>query len=222
MAECIVIGIAGGTASGKTTVASKIKEVFKDDVALVCHDCYYLPHNDMTYEERTGINYDHPNAFETDRLIRDIKSLKEGHDIDAPVYDFTIHNRVDRTTHIEARKVIILEGIMVFENEELRNLMDIKIFVDTDADERLARRILRDVKERGRSLDSVLNQYTSTVKPMHDQFVEPSKRYADVIVPRGGENSVALEMIFERIKSILRRCAGGESTYLTVAGQLNF
>lgn len=204
MADCIVIGIAGGTASGKTTVASKIKEVFKDDVGLVCHDCYYLPHYDMTYEERTKINYDHPNAFETDRLINDIKSLKDGRDIDVPVYDFTIHNRVDETTHVEARKVIILEGIMVFENEELRNLMDIKIFVDTDADERLARRILRDVKERGRSLDSVLTQYTTTVKPMHDQFVEPSKRYADIIVPRGGENSVALDMIIERIKSILR------------------
>lgn len=204
MTDCIVIGIAGGTASGKTTVASKIKEVFKDDVGLVCHDCYYLPHDEMSYEERTKINYDHPNAFETDRLINDIKSLKAGHGIDVPVYDFTIHNRVNETTHVDARKVIVLEGIMVFENEELRDLMDIKIFVDTDADERLARRIRRDVKERGRSLESVLTQYTTTVKPMHDQFVEPSKRYADIIVPRGGENSVALDMIIERIKSILR------------------
>lgn len=204
MNECIVIGIAGGTASGKTTVASKIKEVFGSNVGLVCHDCYYLPHDELTYEERSKINYDHPNAFETDRLIRDIKNLKAGNDIDVPVYDFTIHNRVNKTTHVEAKKVIILEGIMVFENEELRDLMDIKIFVDTDADERLARRILRDVKERGRSLDSVLSQYTSTVKPMHDQFVEPSKRYADIIVPRGGENSVALDMIFDRINSILR------------------
>lgn len=203
MSENILIGIAGGTASGKTTVAAKLKKVFEDDVALVCHDCYYLPHNDMSYEERTKINYDHPNAFETERLIRDIKNLKSGKDIDVPVYDFTIHNRVDKFTHVEARKVIILEGIMVFENEELRDLMDIKIFVDTDADERLARRILRDVKERGRSLDSVLSQYTNTVKPMHDQFVEPSKRYADVIVPRGGENSVALDMIIERVKSLL-------------------
>lgn len=203
MSENILIGIAGGTASGKTTVAAKLKKVFEDNVALVCHDCYYLPHNDMSYEERTKINYDHPNAFETERLIRDIKNLKSGKDIDVPVYDFTIHNRVDKFTHVEARKVIILEGIMVFENEELRDLMDIKIFVDTDADERLARRILRDVKERGRSLDSVLSQYTNTVKPMHDQFVEPSKRYADVIVPRGGENSVALDMIIERVKSLL-------------------
>ncbi len=204
MSDCIIIGIAGGTASGKTTVAQKIKEEFGDNVELLSHDYYYLPHNDMTYEERTKINYDHPNAFETDRLIRDIRDLKDGKAVDVPVYDFTIHNRVDETVHVEPKRVIIVEGILVFENEELRRLMDIKIFVDTDSDERLARRILRDVKERGRSLDSVLTQYTTTVKPMHDQFVEPSKRYADIIVPRGGQNSVALEMINERIKSILR------------------
>jgi len=204
MSDCIIIGIAVGTASGKTTVAQKIKEEFGDNVELLSHDFYYLPHNDMTYEERTKINYDHPNAFETDRLIRDVRDLKAGKAVDAPVYDFTIHNRVDETIHVEPKRVIIVEGILVFENEELRRLMDIKIFVDTDSDERLARRILRDVKERGRSLDSVLTQYTTTVKPMHDQFVEPSKRYADVIIPRGGQNSVALEMINERIKSILR------------------
>ncbi|MBQ3913207.1 MAG: uridine kinase [Lachnospiraceae bacterium] len=204
MSDCIIIGIAGGTASGKTTVAQKIKEVFGSNVELVSHDYYYLPHNDMTYEERTKINYDHPNAFETDRLIRDIRDLKAGKAVDVPVYDFTIHNRVDDTIRVEPKRVIIVEGILVFENEELRSLMDIKIFVDTDSDERLARRILRDVKERGRSLDSVLTQYTTTVKPMHDQFVEPSKRYADIIIPRGGQNSVALEMINERIKSILR------------------
>ncbi|MBO7354552.1 MAG: uridine kinase, partial [Lachnospiraceae bacterium] len=183
MSDCIIIGIAGGTASGKTTVAQKIKEVFGSNVELVSHDYYYLPHNDMTYEERTKINYDHPNAFETDRLIRDIRDLKAGKAVDVPVYDFTIHNRVDDTVRVEPKRVIIVEGILVFENEELRSLMDIKIFVDTDSDERLARRILRDVKERGRSLDSVLTQYTTTVKPMHDQFVEPSKRYADVIIP---------------------------------------
>ena len=204
MNDCIIIGIAGGTASGKTTVAQNIKEVFGDNVELLSHDYYYLPHNDMTYEERTKINYDHPSAFETDRLIRDIRELKAGNAVDVPVYDFTIHNRVDETVKVQPKRVIIVECILVFENEELRRLMDIKIFVDTDADERLARRILRDVKERGRSLDSVLKQYTTTVKPMHDQFVEPSKRYADIIVPRGGQNSVALEMINERIKSILR------------------
>lgn len=205
MKECIVIGIAGGTASGKTTVASKIKETFGENVGLVCHDSYYLAHDDMTLEERSKINYDHPQAFETNRLIKDIKSLKAGKAIDVPVYDFTIHNRRNETTVVEPKKVIIVEGILVFENKELRNLMDIKIFVDTDADERLTRRILRDVQERGRSLDSVLTQYITTVKPMHDVFVEPSKRYADIIIPRGGENTVALDMIIERINGIIRK-----------------
>ncbi len=204
MSDCIVIGIAGGTASGKTTVAQKLKEVFGDNLTLVCHDSYYLAHDDMTLEERSRINYDHPNAFETERLIKDVKSLKAGKEVDVPVYDFTIHNRIEKTTHAKPNKVIVVEGILVFENKALRNQMDIKIFVDTDADERLSRRILRDVKERGRSLESVLSQYTDTVKPMHDQFVEPSKRYADIIVPRGGENSVALDMIIERINSVLR------------------
>ena len=204
MNDCVVIGIAGGTASGKTTVAQKLKEEFGDNLELVCHDSYYLPHNDMTYEERSKINYDHPNAFETERLIKDVKNLKAGNSVEIPVYDFTIHNRIDKTTHAESKKVIVVEGILVFENRKLRDLMDIKIFVDTDADERRSRRILRDVKERGRSLDSVLTQYTETVKPMHDEFVEPSKKYADIIVPRGGENSVALDMIIERIKVILR------------------
>ncbi len=203
MGNCVIIGIAGGTASGKTTVAHKITEVFGDNVGLISHDNYYLPHNDMSFDERTRINYDHPNAFETDRLIRDIITLKSGSAIEVPVYDFTIHNRIDKTIHVEPQKVIIVEGILVFEDEALRNLMDIKIFVDTDADERLARRIGRDVNDRGRSLESVLTQYTNTVKPMHDQFVEPSKRYADIIIPRGGENNVAIEMINERIKSIL-------------------
>lgn len=204
MSECIVIGIAGGTASGKTTVASRIKEVFGENVGLVCHDSYYLPHYDMSYEERSKINYDHPNAFETEKIISDIKTLKMGIPVDVPVYDFTIHNRTEETNRVDPQKVIIVEGILVFENEELRNLMDIKIFVDTDADERLTRRILRDVKERGRSLESVLTQYITTVKPMHEMFVEPSKRYADIIVPRGGENEVALDMIIERIKGIIR------------------
>jgi len=204
MKECVIIGIAGGTASGKTTVASRLKKEFSDSVALVCHDSYYLAHDDMDYEERTKINYDHPNAFETKRLIDDLRLLKNGKEVEIPVYDFTIHNRVSETVRVEPKQVIILEGILVFENEALRDLMDIKIFVDTDSDERLARRILRDVKERGRSLESVLSQYMTTVKPMHEQFIEPSKRYADVIVPRGGENDVAITMIIERINSILK------------------
>lgn len=202
--KTVVIGIAGGTASGKSTVAAKIKEEFGNSVALICHDCYYLARDDMSLEERAKINYDHPDAFESDRMIMDLVNLKNGNAIDVPVYDFTIHNRAKETIHVEPCRVIIVEGILVFENKTLRELMDIKIFVDTDADERLSRRILRDFKERGRSLESVLTQYITTVKPMHEQFVEPSKKYADIIIPRGGENSVALDMIFERINAILR------------------
>lgn len=204
MGERIVIGVAGGTASGKTTVATKLRQKYTDGVLLLSHDSYYNAHDDMPFEERTKINYDHPNAFETQRLIEDIKKLKDGVAVDIPVYDFTQHNRAKETVRIEPKQVIIVEGILIFENEELRDLMDIRIFVDTDADERLARRIRRDVKERGRTLDSVLDQYINTVKPMHEQFIEPSKRYADVIIPRGGENDVALEMVEYRIDAILQ------------------
>lgn len=203
MKDVIVIGVAGGTASGKTTVASRIKDKFKNEVELLCHDCYYKAHDDMPFEERAKINYDHPQAFETERYIADIKALKEGNTIERPVYDYSIHNRVKETVTVESKRVIIVEGIMIFENEELRNLMDIKIFVDTDADIRLMRRIMRDVQERGRNLESVIKQYSTTVKPMHDQFVEPSKRYADIIIPRGGRNDVALTMVFNRIRAIL-------------------
>lgn len=203
MKDVIVIGVAGGTASGKTTVASRIKDKFKNEVELLCHDCYYKAHDDMPFEERAKINYDHPQAFETERYIADIKALKEGKTIERPVYDYSIHNRAKETVTVESKRVIIVEGILIFENEELRNLMDIKIFVDTDADIRLMRRIMRDVQERGRNLESVIKQYSTTVKPMHDQFVEPSKRYADIIIPRGGRNDVALTMVFNRIRAIL-------------------
>lgn len=203
MKDVIVIGVAGGSASGKTTVAARLKKEFGSSVELISHDYYYKSHDDMSYEERKLLNYDHPNAFETDRLIRDIKSLKAGNAIDRPDYDFTIHNRSDKTIKVNPAKVIILEGILIFENKELLDLMDIKIYVDTDADVRLIRRILRDVKERGRDLDSVITQYQSTVKPMHEQFVEPSKRYADIIIPEGGQNEVALSMIINKIRSIL-------------------
>lgn len=203
MKEVIVIGVAGGSASGKTTVAVRLKEEFKNDVELLSHDSYYLAHDDMPFEERAKINYDHPNAFDTERMIADLKELKKGHSIDCPVYSYADHNRTKETEHIHAAKVIIVEGILIFENKELRDLMDIKIFVDTDADERLVRRIIRDVQERGRSLESVITQYISTVKPMHEQFVEPAKKYADVIIPRGGENTVALTMVMNRIKAIV-------------------
>lgn len=203
MKEVIVIGVAGGSASGKTTVAARLKEEFNDNVELICHDSYYLAHDDMPFEERVKINYDHPNAFDTERMLKDIRSLKQGIAINCPVYSYSEHNRTKETVHVKATKVIIIEGFLIFENKELRDLMDIKIFVDTDADERLVRRILRDVKERGRSLESVITQYIYTVKPMHEQFVEPTKKYADIIIPRGGENQVALQMVMNRIKAIV-------------------
>ena len=200
-----VIGIAGGTASGKTTIVNRLKEYFKDDISLVGHDSYYLAHDEMPFEERSRLNYDHPASFETDRMIADIRKLKEGMAVDCPVYDFTIHHRSDRTVRIEPRPVVIVEGILVLENEELRNLMDIKIFVDTDADERITRRLIRDMQERGRSAQSVVDQYIATVKPMHEKYVEPSKKYADIIIPRGGENEIAIRMLIEHLKVIMGR-----------------
>lgn len=203
MNDITIIGIAGGSASGKTTVASRIKEEFKDDVELICHDYYYLAHNDIPFEERVKLNYDHPNAFDTERLISDIKQLKQGIAIERPVYSYTQHTRLAETVRVEPRKVIIVEGFLIFDNPELLSLMDIKIFVDTDADERLIRRILRDVQERGRSLESVITQYSTTVKPMHEQFVEPSKRHADVIIPYGGQNEIALSMLLDKIRNMV-------------------
>jgi len=202
MKDIIVIGVSGGSASGKTTVANRIKKECKDSVELLSHDFYYIPHDDLPIEERAKVNYDHPNAFDTQKLINDIKKLKQSIAIDRPVYSYTEHTRLAETVHVNPAKVIILEGFMIFENTELRELMDIKIYVDTDADERLIRRIIRDVNERGRSLESVITQYTNTVKPMHEQFVEPFKKYSDVIIPRGGMNDVAIDMLIHRIKAI--------------------
>lgn len=198
--ETMVIGIAGGTGSGKTTLTEKLKAEFGPDVSVLYHDNYYRPHSDMPYEERTKLNYDHPDAFETERLIRDLEALRRGEGVLCPVYDYTVHNRSGETVEILPTKVVIVEGILIFENPALRALMDIRIFVDTDADVRILRRIIRDVKKRGRSLDSVVSQYLTTVKPMHEQFVEPSKRYADIVVPEGGHNLVALDMIVQRIR----------------------
>jgi len=202
MGKIIVIGVSGGSASGKTTVANRIKEDCKDSVDLLSHDFYYLPHDDLPFNERSKLNYDHPNAFDTQRLIKDIKKLKQLIAIERPVYSYKIHNRTSETVKVNPAKVIIVEGFMIFENPELRELMDIKIFVDTDADERLIRRIRRDVNERGRSLESVITQYIDTVKPMHEQFVEPYKKYADIIIPRGGMNDIAIDMLIHRIKAI--------------------
>ena len=202
----IVIGVAGGTGSGKSTLVKRLQEAFKDDdVATLCHDYYYKAHPELTYEERTKLNYDHPKSFDTDMMVEHIEALKNNVPVERPVYSFVEHNRTDEKVLVKPSKVIIVDGILIFENKELRDLMDIKVFVDTDADIRLARRILRDVRERGRSMESVITQYTSTVKPMHEEFVEPSKKYADVIIPEGGFNSVAVSMIIENIKSLINR-----------------
>ena len=200
MENILVIGIAGGTGSGKTTLMKNLIEEFKDDVTILSHDNYYKRHDDLTYEERCKLNYDEPAALETDLMAVHLDQLRHGQAIDCPVYDFTQHNRSGETIRIEPRKVIIVEGILIFENQPLRELMDIRVFVDTDADVRLCRRIKRDVNKRGRSLESVLTQYQETVKPMHEMYVEPSKKYANIIVPEGGKNYVALDMIRGRIQ----------------------
>ena len=197
--KILVIGIAGGTGSGKTTLMKNIIERFGDVMTVLSHDNYYRRRDELTYEERCRINYDEPAALETDLMAHHLDLLRQGKSIECPVYDFTQHNRSDETITVVPKSVIIVEGILIFENEPLRNLMDIKIFVDTDADVRLCRRIKRDVNKRGRTLESVLMQYQETVKPMHEKYVEPSKKYADIVVPEGGKNLVALDMIMGRI-----------------------
>ena len=196
----LVIGIAGGTGSGKTTLMKNLINKYGENITVLSHDNYYKRHDDMTYEERCLLNYDEPAALETDLMAKHLDQLRQGNAINCPVYDFTVHNRSDETIRIEPRKVIIVEGILIFENQPLRDLMDIKIFVDTDADVRLCRRIKRDVNKRGRTLESVLLQYQQTVKPMHEKHVEPSKKFADIVVPEGGKNLVALDMIMGRIQ----------------------
>ena len=196
----IVIGVAGGTGSGKTTLVKALMNRFGENITVLSHDNYYKQHNELTYEERAKLNYDHPDAFDTDMMIEHLRLLKQGVAIDCPTYDFTVHNRAEGILHIEPEKVIVVEGILIFQNLELCREMDIKIFVDTDADVRLCRRIRRDVRKRGRTIESVIDQYLTTVKPMHEQFVEPSKKNADLIVPEGGKNLIALEMIVGRIQ----------------------
>ena len=200
----IFIGIAGGTGSGKTTLTEHLVSRFGDDIAVVHHDNYYK-RQDCSFEERCKQNYDHPDAFDNALLIYHLQELKAGRAIDCPVYDYANHNRSDKVQHIEPAPVLIVEGILPFVEPELCALFDYKIFVDTDADERILRRILRDVKERGRSLDSVIEQYLTTVKPMHEAFVEPSKRNADIIVPNGGENTTAIEMLAHHIRSLIEK-----------------
>ena len=198
--KILTIGIAGGTGSGKTTLMKNIVSRFGDDVTVISHDNYYKRRDDLTYEERCEINYDEPAAFDTDLMVEHLAQLRRGETIECPVYDFTVHNRSNETLTIVPKRVIIVEGILIFADEGLRNLMDIRIFVDTDTDVRLCRRIKRDVNKRGRTLESVLTQYLTTVKPMHELYVEPSKKYADLVVPEGGKNYVALDMIMSRIQ----------------------
>ena len=200
MEKTLTIGIAGGTGSGKTTLMKNLIARFGDVVTVLSHDNYYRRHDELTYEERSQLNYDEPAAMETELMVRHLDALRHWQEIDCPVYDFSVHNRSDETIRVVPRKVIIVEGILIFADEALRELMDIKIFVDTDADVRLCRRIKRDVNKRGRTLESVLTQYQTTVKPMHEKYVEPSKKYADLVVPEGGKNFVALDMIMDRIQ----------------------
>jgi len=203
--EMLTIGIAGGTGSGKTTITRRIIREFGKNVSVLHHDSYYKAHNEMSYEERTHLNYDHPNAFDTDLMLAHIKALKRGESVECPVYDFTVHNRSERTVTVRPSRVLVIEGILIFAEPELCREMDIKLFVDTDADVRILRRIVRDVRDRGRSLDSVVQQYLSTVKPMHEEFVEPSKRNADLIIPEGGRNQVAMDIVMDRIRGYLHR-----------------
>lgn len=200
-----IVGIAGGSASGKTTIVNILKEQFGDDITVICHDSYYRAHDELPFEEREKLNYDHPSSFETETLIEDLKKIRCGETIQVPVYDFSIHNRVrNQSREVQPAKVIIVDGFLVLQDRKLRALMDLKLFVDTDADERLIRRIRRDMVERARTVDSVLNQYETTVKPMHEKYVEPSKKYADIIIPRGGENSIGIGLVKEYIKKLLR------------------
>ena len=202
----LIIGIAGGSGSGKTTLAYRLKERFgEDEVRLISHDSYYKRHDELPFAERCKLNYDHPDAFDNDLLIQHLKELKAGRAIDCPVYDYANHNRSSEVQHIEPAPVLIVEGTLPLAEPELCSLFDYKIYVDTDADERILRRILRDVKERGRSLDSVIAQYRATVKPMHEAFVEPSKRNADIIIPNGGENGPAIEMLAHHIRSLIQK-----------------
>ena len=200
MENILVIGIAGGSGSGKTTLMKNLVQKFGDAVTVVSHDNYYKRHDELTYEQRCLINYDEPAAFETDLMALHLDALRRGEAIDCPVYDYTVHNRSDEVVRILPKPVIIVEGILIFADEALRELMDIRIFVDTDADVRLCRRIKRDVNKRGRTLESVLIQYQQTVKPMHERYVEPSKKFANLVVPEGGKNYVALDMIVDRIQ----------------------
>jgi len=204
MEKILTIGIAGGTGSGKTTVTRRIQRQFAENVCVVYHDDYYKALDELSYEERCRVNYDEPAAFDTALMVRQLDELRAGRAVRCPVYDYTIHNRSDKTKLLRPAPVILVEGILILENEELCKRLDIKVFVDTDADVRILRRIVRDVRDRGRSLESVVNQYITTVKPMHELYVEPSRRRADIIIPEGGHNEVAMSLLSQRVKAHLQ------------------
>ena len=199
----IVIGIAGGTASGKTTVAERLYQAFSNDAVILSHDYYYKPHDDLTFEERSKLNYDHPDSLDTAMLVEHVRELKAGKSIKHPTYDFSQYQRSSEWKVMDSAQIIIIEGILIFTDKALCDMCDIKLFVDADADERFIRRLSRDVQERGRNMNSVINQYLGTVKPMHEQFVEPSKAKADLIIPQGGHNEIAISMIIDGIKKKL-------------------
>ena len=200
----IIIGIAGGTGSGKSTLADNIKKEFAHNITMISHDCYYKAHPELPFEERAKLNYDHPDSIETSLLIEHLKELKKGNPIERPEYSFINHQREEETVKVVPKKVIIVDGILIFENKELRDLMDIKIFVDTDADIRFIRRLLRDVQERGSTLDSVVTQYCTTVKPMHYLYVEPTRSKADIVI-NSGKNDIAFDLFVSKIKLLLEK-----------------
>lgn len=207
MSQSIIIGIAGGSASGKTSISRQLKEAFENtrSVVIIRQDDYYKDQSEKTMEERIKTNYDHPFAFDNELLVQHLRELSQGFSVSKPTYDFVNHTRSNVVEQIDSSDVIVIEGLFVMENEELRDLCDIKVFVDTDADIRFIRRLMRDVNDRGRTLDSVVTQYTTTVRDMHNLFIEPSKRYADVIIPEGGQNSVAIDLLLTKISSIIHR-----------------